>query len=59
MGDDRCFVCEKQALGHAAEGGVLYEGDLVYAGVTPGAAIQEALTRTSADGPPSPHPVAR
>ena len=32
MGGDRCFVCEKQASGGAAEGGVLYEDDLVYAG---------------------------
>ena len=32
MADDPCFICEKQAQGDAAEGGVLYEDDLVYVG---------------------------
>jgi diadenosine tetraphosphate (Ap4A) HIT family hydrolase len=27
-----CFICDKQARGDAAEGGVLYEDDLVYVG---------------------------
>jgi diadenosine tetraphosphate (Ap4A) HIT family hydrolase len=27
-----CFVCEKHRLGGAADGGILYEDDLVYAG---------------------------
>jgi histidine triad (HIT) family protein len=27
-----CFVCEKHRLGSAADGGILYEDDLVYAG---------------------------
>ncbi len=29
---DDCFVCQKQAQGDAAEGGVVYEDDLVYVG---------------------------
>ena len=28
----RCFVCEKHQLGDAAEGGVLFEDDLIYVG---------------------------
>ena len=32
MATDRCFVCEKHAQGDAAERGVLYQDDLVYAG---------------------------
>src|SRR5436190_17694420 len=30
--DDSCFICDKQAQGDAAEGGVLYEDDLIYVG---------------------------
>jgi histidine triad (HIT) family protein len=29
---DACFVCEKHRQGAAAEGGVIYENELVYAG---------------------------
>jgi histidine triad (HIT) family protein len=29
-----CFVCDKHALGDAAEGGVIYQDELVYAGHT-------------------------
>src|SRR3954447_19315872 len=29
---DACFICEKHRAGDAAEGGVLYQDDLVYAG---------------------------
>ena len=32
MVQDGCFICDKQALGDAAEGGVLYQDDLVYVG---------------------------
>lgn len=32
MADDGCFVCNKQGLGDRAEGGVLYQDDLVYVG---------------------------
>ena len=32
MSDDSCFICVKQSQGDAAEGGVLYEDDLVYVG---------------------------
>jgi diadenosine tetraphosphate (Ap4A) HIT family hydrolase len=32
VSDAPCFICDKHARGDAAEGGVLYEDDLVYAG---------------------------
>jgi diadenosine tetraphosphate (Ap4A) HIT family hydrolase len=30
----RCFICEKHRVGEAAQGGVLYQDELVYAGHT-------------------------
>jgi histidine triad (HIT) family protein len=33
----KCFVCDKHRMGDAAEGGVLYQDDLVYAGHVHGA----------------------
>jgi diadenosine tetraphosphate (Ap4A) HIT family hydrolase len=32
VSDEPCFICDKQAQGDRAEGGVLYQDDLVYAG---------------------------
>ncbi len=32
MASDGCFVCDKHAQGAAAQGGVIYEDELVYAG---------------------------
>jgi diadenosine tetraphosphate (Ap4A) HIT family hydrolase len=32
MAETGCFICKKQAQGSAAEGGVLYQDDLVYVG---------------------------
>jgi hypothetical protein len=32
MPESSCFICEKHRQGESAEGGVVYEDDLVYAG---------------------------